>query len=247
MVGSTAYTVVGTTSIFGTGWRHLAATKNSSGIYLYLDGKLIASDTTATANFNAGTGMAIGMMSDERIISGRMYGNIDEAKLYYYPLTQSQVAIDMNNGSAVSLGRTNWTQYSSTKNPATAISDGGGGGAAWSSPTNVYLGDGTTAVANVSNLSTTSDFLKATNYSFNIPSNARIDAVTAYVKAAKLPTQFSTITAFSLVKNSTRLAPESPGITLTGTLTYFSYTFTNSKYNLTPADVNSSGFGVHHS
>lgn len=94
-------------------WHHVVGVKNAtSSILLYVDGILVASDTSIAATStiaNAGD-LYFGADSDE---TGGWDGNLDDIKIYRYARSQSQVVEDLNaihpfSGSPVSSHALYW-------------------------------------------------------------------------------------------------------------------------------------------
>ena len=96
-------------------WYHLTAIyKKDNGVWIYLNGKLVASSTTKTGtNVNIGGNTYIGAVYD--LSSGYYFtGLIDEVKIYNYALTPEEIKQDYNRGSVVQFGTTNQTIGSTT-------------------------------------------------------------------------------------------------------------------------------------
>lgn len=91
-------------------WHHFAAVKDgTSGIYLYVDGVLIDSDTSLTATGTLGNNTAFYMGIDADGSSNSWDGFIDEIKIYRYVRSAAQVKSDFATktsveGVAASLG-----------------------------------------------------------------------------------------------------------------------------------------------
>lgn len=104
-VGATNYLNEYSVANMATGtWYHILGTYDGETINLYLDGKLVATNTnpsgnivTNAANVNIGRSEGFG-----RNISGK----IDEVKIYNVALTPEQVRQDMNAGAQVNFGST---------------------------------------------------------------------------------------------------------------------------------------------
>lgn len=109
---------VPSTNFDDNSWHHYAfVSDGTNGIKFYFDGKLLGSNTltgisfsSGAKNFNIGT-WDLGASWD-------LTGSVDELKLYNSALTEDQVRIDMNAGSAV--------KYSVGQDEAADLTDGAG-------------------------------------------------------------------------------------------------------------------------
>ncbi len=82
-----------------TAWHHVACAISPSGMFLYLDGALIASNAN-TANISDYNGfIGVGAINEGSAGIGKwLNGSIDDVRLYRYARTQKQVVEDMNAG-----------------------------------------------------------------------------------------------------------------------------------------------------
>lgn len=104
-VGATNYlTEYTVSSMYTDTWYHVMGTYDGETINLYLDGKLVATNTspsgaitTNSANVNIGRSEGFGRYFN---------GKIDEVKIYNVALTPEQVRQDMNAGSQLNFGST---------------------------------------------------------------------------------------------------------------------------------------------
>ncbi len=78
-------------------WHHAAIVRSNSGLYLYLDGKLIGSDTNNIRNLTNTDPIRIGDGNGNY----QFNGFIDEVKIYPYARTEAQIKEDFNQGAAV--------------------------------------------------------------------------------------------------------------------------------------------------
>ena len=136
--------------------------------------------------------------------------------------------------------------------PSAATNDATLGSVDWSNPGNVVADDGTAATAALTTGgSTTSKYLKATGFGFNIPSSATITGVMAEVERYKdVSTNKIQDAAIRLVKaNSVVGNSQSSNTVLTSVPTYRSYGHDTNLWgtSLTPSDVNSTTFGLAYS
>lgn len=69
--------------------------------------------------------------------------------------------------------------------PGTSVNDSSYGSAAWSNPGNATADDTNYATVTISRFSTPSNYIKATNFGFNIPSGATIDGITVSIRRWK--------------------------------------------------------------
>lgn len=97
-------------TIADTNWHHLSITSNSSTIKLYVDG--IEKTLTASVGSNSGqwfddatqaNQFTIGVLKRATLVLP-LTGLMDEVKIYSAALTQEQINIDYNQGSAIVLG-----------------------------------------------------------------------------------------------------------------------------------------------
>lgn len=92
----------GTSNIADGNWHSVAGVKNSSGLYLYVDGQLENADETLTCSAeNNSVDISIGK-AREGIAqpSGENFaGLIDDVRVYNYGLSKTQISQVMNNGS----------------------------------------------------------------------------------------------------------------------------------------------------
>ncbi|MBP9716737.1 MAG: DUF2341 domain-containing protein [Candidatus Levybacteria bacterium] len=103
--GSTYRTTSSGVNIVGTGWRHLAYTVSPGSQKVYIDGVLRGSTTYANTILwsGLGTNTFFGKHGngDTRV---DFTGQIDDVRVYNYPLTKQQIQQVMNQGSAVRFG-----------------------------------------------------------------------------------------------------------------------------------------------
>jgi len=129
----------------------------------------------------------------------------------------------------------------STESPDTmGLEDYTKGDVNWSNPDNAKVSDDTYATVTLS--SQRSHYLKATNFGFNIPSNATITSIIPIVEAKTASGEVNIFT--NVVKAGTILTIQSQGL---------AFNTTESTQNVgaglwfsswTPSDINNSGFGV---
>ncbi len=134
--------------------------------------------------------------------------------------------------------------------PGSVVSDSSGGSVAWSNPGNAQTADDAWATASTPGIAALSQYLKATNFGFSIPSNAVIDGVTVKIERhsgayAGLGVKDNTV---KLVKSGSisgdnQADTDTAWPTTDGIKTYGSE---SDLWNvaLTPADVNAADFGV---
>jgi len=106
-------------------WYHIACVRDAStsGLYLYVNGILWASQTSITfssINFS-GTQFKIGNHASGGI--GTTPFAMDEVKIYPYALTADEVKLDYNKGSAQVLGALSDTNSLNTSQPNSAASE----------------------------------------------------------------------------------------------------------------------------
>ena len=83
-----------TNAISTTNWQHVVATVDVTNgkLYLYLDGELVGSDVTPTGTYsNYNTGLRFGAMRNLNSATYNFTGQMDDVRLYNYPLSLSQV------------------------------------------------------------------------------------------------------------------------------------------------------------
>ena len=94
-----------TADIYDATWHHVVAEKTgTTEIRLYVDGKSVGSDTTIAATSTLANSSTMYVGDDNGNSTNSFAGNIDEVKFYRAALTQDQVLLDMNSGSAVNYG-----------------------------------------------------------------------------------------------------------------------------------------------
>ena len=96
------------TDYYDANWHYLAALKTgTSKIEIYVDGKLIDSDTTLAATGTLENSVSL-VLGDRSGVDGgdEFIGDIDEVKFYRFALTSNQVKLDMNQGKAAVWGAT---------------------------------------------------------------------------------------------------------------------------------------------
>ena len=91
-------TVSGTTSISDGKWHHVVGVRNSTNLYIYVDGILYASGSGTVLDIGSGDNPPrIGAMrSDQHLFKGK----IDEPKIYNYARSATQIKLDYNAGLA---------------------------------------------------------------------------------------------------------------------------------------------------
>lgn len=132
-------------------------------------------------------------------------------------------------------------------NPATAENDASIGDTAWVTPGNVFTSND--ARATVGLVSSTSQYLKATNFSFTIPAGATIDGIKVEVERSIGAVGAGNIddNSVKIVKGGTISGNEKATFTSwTTTDVYATYGGTSDLWGLTwtSADINAANFGV---
>ncbi len=109
------------TDIYDGTWHHFVARKsNTSRIDLFVDGKLVASDTTIAATGSLANSNTLYIGDRNGANDGDEFnGDIDNVKVYRAFLTEEQVRIDMNAGASTNYGTTASLE-------ATQLTDGAG-------------------------------------------------------------------------------------------------------------------------
>jgi hypothetical protein len=98
-------TATSTADIYDNTWHHIVAQKvGTTGIYLYVDGKLNASDTSIAATATLANSIALFVGDDDGDSANSFNGDLDEVKIYRSALTQEQVNMDYNAGSGLNFG-----------------------------------------------------------------------------------------------------------------------------------------------
>ena len=93
-----AFDVFGATTITPNTWHHVVLEYDGSTIKVYLDGKL---DGTTSASFTVQAGGTPYHFGDDGTSNRFFPGKMDDIRIYNYALTQTQVNLLYNNGSAV--------------------------------------------------------------------------------------------------------------------------------------------------
>jgi hypothetical protein len=98
-------TVESATGLTITGiWYHYAVTADGSAIKLYLNGKLVAQDTSQTTLVYGTMSHFLGRRSTRASYENFFPGYLDETKFYNYALSADQVLIDYNRNAGTALG-----------------------------------------------------------------------------------------------------------------------------------------------
>ncbi len=89
------------TTINAGEWHYVAFTAdlNAPDLKLYIDGKVVAQDTTSSGTY--GNGSAPVRIAEDANGAGDYNGIIDEVKIYNYARTQAQIVYDYNRGRPV--------------------------------------------------------------------------------------------------------------------------------------------------
>lgn len=96
-----------TSDIYDNTWHHIVVEKSATtGIYLYVDGRLDASDTSLAATATLANAVAIRVGDDDADSANSFNGDLDEIKVYRAALTSDQIAVDKNAGASVNYGAT---------------------------------------------------------------------------------------------------------------------------------------------
>ena len=241
-------TVSGATAAYGT---ILWAISNGSGI---LTDETTTAPTYKAVTADAGKTVTLTMT----VTSNNSCGTATATATYTihvqtaFPLTSGVTICQGGIGSLLSLsscasgGSTSSGAHNANRGAdSTAI-----GSYTWSNPGNITANDGSDASVTLSNSGTKSHYLKATRYSFNIPTNANISGIQVTIGRSASASRVWETDLF-LLKNDvivgnnkaststiwpTAEAPVTYGGT-TDLSTYWGTTFA-------PSDINSSKFGV---
>ncbi len=99
---STWHTASDTQTVSLNTWYHFAATKVGTLTKLYINGKLVGSNTASSSNvFNSDASFLVGAAGSEALD-----GLIDEVRYYNFALNDTEVTSDYNQGKAAVLGAT---------------------------------------------------------------------------------------------------------------------------------------------
>ena len=99
----TDYTARGTIDLRDSTWHQVACVRDAGNkMYAYTDGKLVATGADAGQTTSVANNAVIG----GRVAANDSYflGQIDDVKLYSYPLTASEIKLDYNHNSGISMG-----------------------------------------------------------------------------------------------------------------------------------------------
>jgi hypothetical protein len=158
--------------------------------------------------------------------------------------------IDGGTSSATIQLETLVNTYSDTEGPnycSAALDDASIGTQAWANPNNGCADDGSAAL-NILATSETSDYLKATNFNFSIPSGATIDGITVEVESYEVLGSGDAIdNAVRIVKGGAIGSTDrSNGTAWTTTPTYLSHGGSSDLWgeSWSTSDINASNFGV---
>ncbi len=120
----TAYTpddeVTSTADIYDAAWHNVITVKNgTSRIDLYVDGNLVATDTSLAATGTLANAIAL-YLGDRNGVDGgdEFNGDIDEIKFYRYALNAQEVKAEFNQGSSQSIGSVSTTSTGTGDNSA---------------------------------------------------------------------------------------------------------------------------------
>lgn len=147
---------------------------------------------------------------------------------------------------------TTWTSFSSTPsdgpaNPTTAVNDASIGSQAWNSPGNVTASDNIRARQDISPLSST-NYLKTTGFNFSIPLGATINGIVAEAEVQSLdsPSDYIYDNAVRIVKSGLVGTADRSSGAFWASEGYISHGSASDLWgeSWTPADINSSNFGV---
>ncbi len=98
---STLYKATSTTTYNDNNWHLATGVYNGSTVNLYVDGKSVASAAAGTISYS---GNVLGIGRDADYASGYFSGQLDDVKIYNYALSEDEVKLDYNQGSALVLG-----------------------------------------------------------------------------------------------------------------------------------------------
>lgn len=93
--------IVSNTTINASTWNHVVFTLNNGSASLYVNGKLDITSGSFGTITSGNTGLLFGKRGDN---SQYLNGQVDDTRIYNYPLTASQVKMIYNQGSAVRFG-----------------------------------------------------------------------------------------------------------------------------------------------
>ena len=136
-----------------------------------------------------------------------------------------------------------------TASPGTMANDSAVGYAAWSNPDNAKASDNSYAIATLTGGYEVSNYLKATNFGFNIPTGATIDGILVEIEKRIFGDgDVVSDNIVSIVKANGSVGSTNKAIAGNWTLieAYSSYGGATDKWSetLTEADINDSDFGV---
>ncbi len=93
---------------YDANWHYIACVRNTAQdkLYLFVDGRLAAQDTDllATGSLDNNANFVLGD-SDVSDNGDEFFGDIDEVKFFKFALSPSQILIDLNQGSSLTLGK----------------------------------------------------------------------------------------------------------------------------------------------
>ncbi|MCX7928825.1 MAG: LamG domain-containing protein, partial [Patescibacteria group bacterium] len=97
-----------TTDFYDAQWHHVVCIRDiaSGRLYLYVDGRLEAEDTSLSATGSIANSTTIYIADDNGTAANSFTGRIDELKIYRAALTYSDILIDINQGKSVVMGST---------------------------------------------------------------------------------------------------------------------------------------------
>ncbi len=99
-------TATTTTDYYDATWHHVVCIRDiaSGKLNLYVDGKLAGQDTSLSATGSLENATALYIGDDDGDATNSFAGDIDEVKIYRSALSPSEVLLDMNANSSITLG-----------------------------------------------------------------------------------------------------------------------------------------------
>lgn len=218
---------------------------NGSGDLLDLQN----SSGSLLSRFNNNGDLAIGGANSAASATAFMVQNTDGGALLTADTSGSRIVIGNTSSSADAVLQfaNSGIESAGPGSPSAAADDTTVGTSIWSNPTNVFANDASYAT-NTVNANAASDYLDATGFGFNVPSDATIVGVKAEVERKADSASLLRDNSVKILKSGTVTGSDraDTGTFWPTTEAYASYGSASDMWGatLTPADVNASNFGV---
>ena len=211
----------------------------------YIDGGLIQTDAILAGSITADK-LVIGA---QNFTHDLVWTPVDEDSMSWAAGTLKTSDGELHTIDAGSFNSIFDEQSSGPNNPATGAADSDIGDITWTNPTNIYANDGSDASVTLSGSNIITYYLKATNFSFAIPSNRKILGIKVEVEMAQANSSpdFARDYRVRIIKGGViRSANKALMTSIPTTDTYREYGGASDLWGeqWTPDDINDTDFGV---